>query len=790
MKCSELWLKEWVQPALDREQLCQTLTMAGLEVEEVMSAAPDFTRVVVAQISQLEKHPDADRLHICQVITENNGQVLQIVCGAKNVAVGAKVALAQIAATLPHDLVINESSFRNVLSQGMLCSAKELGLAEESEGILILPVDAPLGEDLRNYLKLNDYIIDLSITPNRGDCLSIRGVAREISALTQTALHEPEIKVIPPSIKTSLPISVKAPAACPRYVGRIIKGVKADAPTPLWLKERLRRSGIRSITAIVDVTNYVMLELGQPMHAFDLDTIEGSIIVRESQVGEEIALLDGSQKILNADTLIIADKKKPLAIAGVMGGLDSSVTLLTKDIFLESAYFSPEIVAKQRQHYALHSESSYRFERGVDPAMQRQAIERASQLILTIAGGEAGPVEEIVSEKDLPPPRSIKISSSKIAETLGLEIPSTEISAIFTRLGFSFQQEANQWIVVVPTYRFDLSLPEDLIEEIARVYGYDNIPTQNLYAALSVSDISTQGDYSLRQALKHRAYHEVISYSFIDEQGQALLDPMTKPYALLNPMTSDMAVMRTNLWPGLVNTLIYNKSRQQHRVRLFEIGMCFVSQEGKLMQQPRLAGLLSGSAMPEQWGETFRQVDFYDLKGDLQDFFLSIGINDCIFKDDEHAALHPGQTAAIYIGDQKAGVMGALHPHAEQAMGLSDKVFLFELDLNILKKPIKRLHTEISRYPEIRRDIAILVNQAVPVKEIQDTIRVTAGDWLKDVFIFDVYNGKGISPGLKSIALALIFQHPTRTLVDDEVTACVAHVTAALNKQLGAALRS
>jgi len=800
MKFSESWLREWVNPNLSREALCHMLTMAGLEVEEASPVSESFSGVLIGQILKIKKHPQADRLQVCEVTVGTNPH-LNIVCGATNIKEGMKVPVAMLNAVLPNNLVIKATTIRGEPSQGMLCSAAELAFTEQSEGIFVLPQDAPLGEDLRQYLKLNDFTIDVSITPNRGDCLSIRGLAREVSALSKVPLKSIPLHPVLPATHDTLPISVTAKAGCPHYVGRVIRGVKADTTTPIWLKEKLSRSGIRSISPIVDVTNYVMLELGQPMHAFDLNTIEKKIVVRSSKSGEKIILLDGSEKELDENSLVIADDHKPLAIAGVMGGLDSSVTLLTTDIFLESAYFSSDVVARQRQYYGLNSDSAYRFERGVDASIQREAIERATQLILEIAGGEAGPVTEQISEVDLPKQLNITVTSQKIRQVLGMEIPPKYIDDIFARLHFQQKKslfslsKKDHWEVSVPPYRFDLNLAEDLIEEVARLHGYDNIPTHQLTAKLSVPHVkeTTPHLMRLRLSFSQQGFHEIISYSFVDKKLQSLLNPIASAEELMNPITSDMTVMRTNLWPGLVNVLLYNKSRQQQRVRLFEIGTCFTREGNTLLQQPKLAGLIAGLAEPEQWGETAREADFFDLKGQVVNTLKqAFPAEEWIFSPSEHPVLHPGQSAEIYHHDKRIGVLGALHPVVIQAIDLPQqtKVYVFELDLNALPKEGGARSKEISKFPEIRRDIAILVNQAVPAKAIQDTIRFVAGDWLKDVFIFDVYQGKGISSGLKSIALGLVLQHSSRTLVDDEMAALMEQIINTLKGQLGAELRS
>ena len=687
MKCSESWLREWVNPSLSRDELSEALTMAGLEVEEIISA--------------------------------------------------------------------NE--------------------LEESQ----------------NKNSKNDYIIDISITPNRGDCLSIRGIAREVSALTHSPLLIKNFSVENKIVSESkLEVNTDVKNECPVYIGRVIENVKADSITPEWLMEKLRLSGIRCINPIVDVTNYVMMELGQPMHAFDLDTIDEKINVRHSRKGEQITLLDGTEKTLDAETLVIADAKKPLAIAGIMGGMHSGVTSLTKNIFLESAFFTPENISKQRQRYGLSSDSAYRFERGVDPTIQREAIERATQLILEISGGKPGPLTESIHQQFQS--KEITLTHTKIENILGISIEDKEVEKIFKALGFSVNSKNNNWIVQVPLYRFDITLPEDLIEEIARIHGYDKIPVHTLDGKLQTAYTSENAEdlQPLKQLLADQGYHEIISYSFIDQQLQQLLDKDQTPVELVNPINADMTVMRTNLWGGLLNALKYNTSRQQQRIHLFEIGTCFINQDNKLLQETRLAGLISGLTHPEQWGMPARKADFYDLKGDIENMFEFLQVSGKIeFKPETNPGLHPQQSAGIYQDDKKIGVIGALHPSISEALDISDKVYLYEIALFKLKTDKVHRFQDISKFPEIRRDIAILLNEAIPVREIQDTIKAIAGDWLKDVFIFDVYQGKGISPGLKSIALGLVLQHLSRTLVDDEVTALMERVITTLKGQLGAELR-
>lgn len=792
MKCSESWLKEWVKPKQSLKEVCERLTMAGLEVESITQAADNFNRVIVGLVRQVDLHPEAERLKICEVVV-GAAEPLTIVCAAENVRVGMKAPVAMINAKLPGNKLITPTTIRGVASFGMLCSAADLGMAVESTGLLELSAEAKVGADLRQYLGLDDSIIDISITPNRGDCLSIQGIAREVAALTHARLKHHAIPTVRPRTKDKLPIVIKAKNACPRYVGRVIRGVKADLTTPEYMRERLRRSGIRSISPIVDVTNYVMLELGQPMHAFDLNTIDKQIQVRWSKAGETIDLLDGSKHSLNAETLVIADRNKPLAIAGVMGGLDSCVTLLTRDIFLESAYFAPTVIAKQRQAYQLHSDSAYRFERSVDPALQRVAIERATQLVLELVGGVPGPVVEVTSQSHLPKSQPIQLEASMITKVLGVEIPAVVIEKIFAGLQFSYKRLKNSWKVLVPSYRSDLSIPEDLIEEIARVYGYDKIPTNNMRLDAQLDKLKENSPCkdSLRLALLNQGFHEIVAYSFVDKKLQALLDPNEIPRELLNPISTEMSVMRTSLWPGLVNTLLYNVCRQQARIRLFETGLCFTTQGKKLLQEERVAGLIYGSALPEQWGMPSRKVDFFDLKGDLENVLSSVReLNDYQFKSETHPALHPGQSASIHVNGEKIGIIGVLHPSIKQELGLPEDVVLFECQADTLLSPRQHQFQEVSKFPEVRRDLALLINEAVSSEDIQSTIVRSVGDWLKDIFVFDVYQGKGISPGVKSVALALILQHPSRTLVDDEVAGLMQKVVTALKGAYGAELRS
>ncbi len=792
MKFSESWLREWVNPALSREQLGERLTMAGLEIEELVPVAEKFSGVVVAQVIHAEKHPAADHLHICQVDV-GAAKPLSIVCAATNVKAGIKVPAALEGAVLPNNITIKISKIREVISQGMLCSARDLGFKEESEGLLELPPDAPLGKNLWEYLHLNDYVIDVSITPNRGDCLSIRGMAHEIAALTQSKLTTPlTISEIKSNSTDIFPVVITAKAECPRYVGRVIRQVKADAVTPIWMSERLRRGGVRSISPVVDVTNYVMLELGQPMHAFDLNQLTGDIDVRMAKQGETLRLLDSSEVTLDNKTLVIADKNNVLAIAGVMGGMDSGVTLLTTDIFLESAFFNAQCIARQGRHYGITSDSAYRFERGVDSILQRIAIERATQLLLDIVGGQPGPVIEVSEQKYLPQPAKINLREARVEKILGIKIPNSNIEAILQHLGFTVEKKSDGWAVTVPPRRSDITVEVDLIEEIIRLYGYDKLPLHNSMATLKINSLPENklSTSRLRRTLIDLGYHEVITYSFIDNKLQTLFDPENQPKELVNPITSEMVVMRTNLWPGLVNTLLYNQNRQQSRVRLFEMGLRFLVRNNQPLQQNVLAGLVSGPAFPEQWGIANRPVDFFDIKGDLENLFnLTLAAETFTFAPGKHPALHPGQTAEIQRNSETVGVLGRLHPSVIQALDIQDNIYVFELLLDTLVSARVPKFKEISKFPEIRRDIAILIDQTIPAQAIRATIIEVAGELLQEVKLFDVYQGKGIPAGQKSVALGLTLQHSSRTLVDEEVTNLMQRIIVALKQRFTAELR-
>lgn len=792
MKFSEGWLREWVDPPVDTAALCEQLTMAGLEVEAVTAVAPEFERVVVGEVIALEPHPNADRLRVCQVAV-GGPEPLQIVCGAANVHAGARVPTALVGAKLPGGLEIKSARLRGVPSEGMLCSAKELGLAESAEGLLLFPADAPVGADVRAYLQLDDAAIELKLTPNRGDCLSVAGVAREVAALTGTTVTVRAIEPVAAVTEDRHAVQVAVPTDCPRYVGRVIRGIDPSAPSPLWLRERLRRSGLRSLGPLVDVTNYVLLELGQPMHAFDLARLSGAITVRQSWAGEAITLLDGRELALGAGALVIADDTGPIALAGIMGGAATAVGKETTDVFLESAYFAPLTVAGKARAYGLHTDSSHRFERGVDPMLQRRAMERATALLVAIAGGEPGPVIEIVSEAHLPGRGAIELRAASIERILGLAVPPADVESILRRLGMQVETAGEGcWRVVPPGFRFDVVLEVDLIEEIARVYGYGRITSTVPVASLDIRPVleSQAGSDELRRVLTARGYYEAITYSFVDPRLQRLLDPQIEAIALANPISADMSVMRTNVWPGLMQALQYNLNRQQTRVRFFESGLIYKQQGAELKQVSVMGGVAFGPVLPEQWGARAGSVDFFDVKADLESLFALIGAGaEFSFAAETHPALHPRQSARVYRGGQPIGWLGVLSPDVTVAADLPAAPVVFELELAALQAARLPVFHEVSRFPAIRRDLAIVLDDAVSAGAVCDRVRAVAGPLLQDLVLFDMYKGKGIDSGKKSLALALTLQDFSRTLTDSDVEAVVRRVTTALGESFGARLR-
>ncbi len=793
MKFSEQWLREWVNPSISTSELAEQLTMAGLEVDAIEPVAPALEYVVVGEVVAISAHPDAERLQVCSV-NIGEPEPLTIVCGAANVAVGMRVPTAKVGAVLVGEMKIKRAKLRGVESFGMLCSVAEIGLAESADGLMALPEDAPVGEPISDYLKLDDCSIEVGLTPNRGDCLSIAGIAREVAAINQGEITPPSIVPVPSTIADALTIEVCAPIACPRYVGRVIKGVDVSVQTPLWMQERLRRCGLRSISPVVDITNYVMLELGQPMHAFDLEEIEGHIQVRHANVDEKLTLLDGKEITLKKETLVIADQSGAQAIAGVMGGEASSVTTRTTELFLESAFFSPDAIAGQARQYGLHTDSSHRFERGVDFSLANQAMERATQLLLDVVGGCAGPVIEVLDEEKLPDRAPVELRQSNIKRLLGVEIPSEKISESLSFLGMAVHSKSDSWQVAPPSYRFDITIEADLIEEVARMYGYNQLVGTSVIGRLKIenekNDLSVTKKAS--QLLVNRGYQEVITFSFVDPAVQKLIEPEITAVKLLNPIASDMSEMRISLWSGLLQTLLYNQNRQQNRVRFFECGLKFHASGDEIKDKKVIAGVLQGDVYPEQWGETPRKLDFFDVKNDVEALLGLTGKADRFyFREGLHSALHPGQSAVIEnVEGQVVGWCGVIHPALAVELGVPASVCLFELQLDEFNQVNLPCFREWSKFPYIRRDIALIVDESVSMQAVRDVVESSIGEWLQSMQLFDVYRGAGIANGQKSLALGLLLQDTSRTLKDHEVGAQMDELLTKLANEVGATLRN
>ncbi|MFJ1269485.1 phenylalanine--tRNA ligase subunit beta [Legionella lytica] len=792
MKLSKLWLREWVNFSLTEQELADQLTMAGLEVDAVSPVAGEFTHVIVAEVLSTKPHPDADKLTLCEV-NINTDTPLQIVCGASNVRAGLKVALAMMGAVLPGGFKIKESKLRGQLSQGMLCSVAELGMAEQSEGILELEHEAPVGMDLREYLGLDDHVFDVDLTPNRADCFSVLGIAREVAVLNKSPLLEKSISEVAPSIDDLLSVKLQNPEACARYCGRIIRNISPHATTPVWMGERLRRAGVRSLHPVVDIMNYVMLELGQPMHAFDLSTINGEINVRFSNVNEQLELLDGQELKFNESVLVIADQEKPLAMAGVMGGAHSAVQEHTTDVFLESAFFNPITIAGVARKFGLFSDSSQRFERGVDPYLQRKALERATELVLAIVGGKAGHVIEANNSAHIPATVSFSFDTDKVKRLTGLNISREEMKSLLQGIGITIDNEQGTvFEVTAPSHRFDIQQDVDLVEEIIRLYGYDNLKAEPMQASVQAGTTCANEEIATRVArwFSGNGYNETISYSFVDPQLQEELYPQCQTMQLLNPISSELSQMRVGMWPGLIASMIHNVHRQQQSVKFFEVGVVFDIKQQQLTERPCVAGLMMGSFGELNWSETSRTFDFFDLKGDLQSLFAALKLNRVEFIAASHSALHPGQSAEILVNGVFAGWIGALHPRLLDALDLQDDVFLFELNLDALTGHDAPRYRPISKYPQIRRDLSFLVDKQISVMKIESAIRAVSNEnWLKAFDVFDVYTGQGIPEGKKSLAVAMTLQDDGRTLVDAEINSLISAIIKALENEFSIILR-
>ena len=794
MRVSYQWLSEWVAVPWEARALGERLTMAGFEMERLELAAPPFAGVIVGEIIEAVPHPQAERLRVCRVTT-GHGAPLQIVCGASNARAGLRSALAEIGAVLPGDLEIKAARLRGVDSQGMLCSAKELGLAESSAGILELPPDAPVGRSLREYLGLDDLVLELNVTANRGDALSVLGIAREVAALSGRPLSGPRIEPLATRNADQMVVRLAAPAACPKFVGRVVRGVNNQAASPQWLRERLRRGGLRAVSPIVDVTNYVMLELGQPMHAYDLARVRGQVEARMARPREPIRLLDGRTVELDPDVLVIADAEGPVGVAGIMGGERTAVSAGTVDVFLEAAYFSPDAVAGRGRRLGVQTDAAQRFERGVDPAHQERAMERATELLYSIAGGSPGAVVVTQSSEYLPRRLPVRLRRSHIARLLGAPVDPARVEAIFAGLQMSVTRTTEGWAVTPPGYRFDVTIEADLIEEIARIEGYESITERDGTAAQRFSPLPEEiaPEWSVLEGLAARGYHEVITFAFVDPQLQAQLFPERESLALANPIASELSVMRVSLWPGLLRAALENQRRQQERIRLFERGARFALTQGELQEIDSLAGIALGARLPEQWGsagEGRTPIDFFDVKADVESLLAATGAGDVYtFEAGALPCLHPGCAARIRRGADAVGWMGELHPRLVRELALTAAPILFELDFRrALRVELPRTR-EVSRFPQVRRDIAVVVDEAVTLSALRERVTLVASKALQEIRVFDVYRGGGVEEGRKSVALGLIFQDISRTLTDGDVDQTVASIVADLRVSLGARIR-
>jgi len=783
MQFSELWLRQYVNPSISSDELSHALTMSGLEVEEMQDAATVFNKVVIAEIISAEKHPDADRLQVCTV-NVGLAEPLQIVCGASNARAGLKAPCALVGAELP-GFNIKQAKVRGVESFGMMCSAKELGLAEESSGLLELPGDAKVGQDIREYFELNDKLLTLKLTPNRSDCLSIIGIAREVSALTGAALHLPEITTASVTLQTAQIVKIEAKDSCPRYCGRLIQGLNAQATTPDWVKRRLERSGVRSISAIVDVTNYVLLELGQPMHAFDAAKLVGEIVVRMPKDKESLELLNQQKVDLHPDMLVIADDSGPIALAGIMGGASTAVSDATTDIFLESAFFTPDAIVGKARRLGFSTDSSYRFERGVDYGNTLQALERATNLITEICGGNVAAVTEV--QATLPIRKPVNLRMDKLVSILGISFDEVTVGQLFSRLGFSYQLKDKIFTVTPPSYRFDIVIEEDLIEEVARLYGYEKLPATMPKTSLRMlpSKEGVLGRNIFRDTLTAAGYQEIVSYSFVDESWEKDLLGNANPIKLKNPIASNMSVMRSGLWGGLLDTLVYNLNRKQDRVRLFEIGSAYQYAENSYHEVARISGLAYGDVNPEQWADEARQVDFYDVKANVD--LLTQGRAQ--YQAAQHPALHPGQTAQVILDGVVIGWLGKLHPKWQQHYQLPKNTVLFELDIKALSAKPVPAYSEVSKFIPVRRDLAVMVNDDLPLDVVLNSMRSANIQYVSDIALFDVYRGKGIPENKKSLAFLVLMQDTQKTLTDAEADAVMSALLDLLVRQHGAELR-
>ena len=792
MKFSERWLREWVDPPISTDELVVRLTGAGLEVDSVEPVSRGIEKVVVAEVVEVGRHPQAERLSLCQV-DAGAGELFPVVCGAPNLEAGMRAAIALPGARLPGGTKVRHRRIRGQRSHGMLCSARELGLGEEADCILRLPSDAGIGSDVNEALELEDVTIDIEVTPNRGDCLGIAGISREVGALSRMAVEGPSCAAVPGRTEDLVDVRLDAPADCPRYVGRVIRDIAPGAETPLWIKERLRRSGVRPLSPVVDVTNYVMLELGQPMHAFDRDALGPVVRVRRARHGERLTLLDGATLALDPGALVIAGANEPVALAGVMGGLRSGVSGETRHIVLESAWFLPRTVAAEARRRGLHTDASHRFERAVASDLQRRAMERATALLLGIVGGRPGPVVDACRREYLPAPARISLRASRIRRVLGMEMAPEDVTDILTRLGMTMEERSgDEWQVLAPAFRPDLGIEADLIEELVRVHGYERIPGRAPVSALRMlpRSESKAGVATVGELLASRGYQEALTFSFVDAQVQEAVDPDRTPVVLANPISSEMAVMRTRLWPGLLRAMLHNSHRQRTRVRLFETGLVFHGASGEVRQEAMVAGLATGPLVHEQWGVPARNCDFFDVKGDVEALLARCRTNrEVYFEAAPHPALHPGRCARILSGGTVIGVLGEAHPALSRTWKHPFPVYLFELTLDALSEGRQPRFRPLSRHPAVRRDVSVLVAESVTARDLEKCIAQAGVDTLDKLELFDVYCGEHIDSGRKSIAVGLTFRHLSRTLTDAEVDEGFRAIVNVLAERLGAELR-
>lgn len=792
MKFNKSWVDEWVpNNHLNAQELSDVITMAGLEVDTCENVCADFDKVVVAKVVECADLPDSDHLHVTK-IDAGTGELLQIVCGAHNCRAGLKVACSLVGAQLP-GFKIKPAKLRGVESFGMLCSYKELGMAEESDGIIELPEDAPIGMDLHEYLKLNDSSIDVDLTSNRPDCLSIRGIAREVAVLTKNELVEPNIDPVAPTIDDTFQIKVEDSVACPRYIGRVIRGVNQKATSPIWMTEKLRRCGIRSVSPIVDITNYVMLELGQPLHSFDLNRLQGQIIVRQSKAGEKLTLLSGDEVTLDDSTLVIADNTKPVALAGIFGGAETGINDDTQDVFLESAFFTPVSIKGRARRYGLKTDASHRFERGVDPQLQRMAIERATALLIEVAGGQAGPVVEACDESQLKAQHQITLRMSKLEKVLGSSFDYAEVKSILQSLGLQPVEIEGGFTTTAPSFRFDLEIEEDLIEEVARIRGYNTIDNRLPIATMIMSSPKEEylSDRALRHCLVQAGYNEAITYSFTDPKVLKSFNDL-EPLVLSSPISTELSAMRTTLLAGLAITAKYNVFRQQKRVRLFEVGLSYIQDkdaENGVRQEPMIAGIVVGDAEEECWAQSPRRVDFFDLKGDVESMLaLTARPQAFEWRPTEDSYLHPGQGADLYLDGKKVGVVGMLHPQTQKNLDFKQQVGVFEIALSALQQRVIPVAHEISKFPSVRRDFAFVLNNKYSAKDLVAVIKESGGNLVTDVTIFDVFTNESLGDQ-RSIALGVTLNDTNTTLETSVVDGIANKILENVKEKLGAVLR-